>query len=105
MVGLSFSSNDSFALSSGVKSGLMDSDDVSFDLFCNKVLTSADRRNLTSKGLGRELLLSCLPRWKKSLMAEESILLSISEKNVSKHSRSLFKCVCLLVLGGCSVIP
>ena len=35
---LSFSSNDSFALSSGVKSGLMDSDDVSFDLFCSKVL-------------------------------------------------------------------
>ena len=37
---------------------------MSFDLFCSKVLTSADRRNLTSKGLGRELLLSYLPRQK-----------------------------------------
>ena len=62
---LSFSSNDSFALSSGVKSGLMDNDDVSVDLFCSKVLTSADRRNLTNNGLGRELLLSYLPRRKK----------------------------------------
>ena len=43
---LSFSSKDSLALSSGVKLGLMDGD-VSFDLFCSRVLTSAERRNLT----------------------------------------------------------
>ena len=52
---LSFSSKDSLALSSGVKSGLMDRD-VSFDLFGSRVLTSAERRNLTSKGLERGLL-------------------------------------------------
>ena len=60
---LSFSSKDSLALSSGVKSGLMDSD-VSFDLFCRRVVTLAERRNLTSKGLGQELLLSYLPKRK-----------------------------------------
>ena len=93
---LPLSNSDSFAFSFGARSGFRDSDDVILDLFYKRVLASAEQRNLTNRGLGQELFGSFFPKRKKSLMAEESILLSISEKYDRRLSRSLFNRTCLL---------
>lgn len=44
-------------------SGYEHSNDISLDLLCKRLLTSAHQSNLTSKGLGQELLLSYLAEW------------------------------------------
>ena len=57
------------AISSGVRSGLMYTGDLSLVLLHKILAASADLRNFTSRGLGLSFLGLNLPRRKESLMA------------------------------------